>query len=233
VLRAGSLRHRVILQRPVETQNSVTGEMNIAWEDVATLWASIEPISAREFIAAQVEHSKVTTRITIRYRKNINPNMRLYHRAKQVYYNIHGILSDKESGFEYLTLPCSEGVRYYVDSDCDIVMNGDDIVFNGDEIIVNCADDSDCDLVMNGAYFVMNGAFYVVDCPEECDVVMNGVDLVMNGSDDVVNCDDSECDDVFNGADIVMNGVDSIVNCPTYVMNGSDFVYNGENQVTV
>jgi SPP1 family predicted phage head-tail adaptor len=76
------------------------------------VWASIEALSAREFIAAQAEDSKVNTRITIRYRSGINAKMRLYHEAKDVYYNIEGVLSDKDSGLEYLTLPCSSGLRY-------------------------------------------------------------------------------------------------------------------------
>jgi len=42
--------------------------------------------------------------------------MRLYHAAKDQYYNIEGVLSDKDSGLEYITLPCSEGVRY-IDGD--------------------------------------------------------------------------------------------------------------------
>jgi hypothetical protein len=37
------------------------------------------------------------------------PSMRLVHRGK--IYNPAGILTDKESGLEYVTLPCSEGVN--------------------------------------------------------------------------------------------------------------------------
>lgn len=112
MLKAGKLRHRVVIQRPVETQNSTTGATTVTWQDVATVWAAIEPLSAREFIAAQAENSKVSTRITVRYRADLTHEMRLYHAAKDKIYNIEGVLSDKESGLEYLTLPCSEGVRY-------------------------------------------------------------------------------------------------------------------------
>jgi len=116
MIEAGRLRHRVVLQNPVETQDQDNGSVIVSWQDVATLWASIEPLSAREFVVAQAEDSKVTTRITIRYRSNINAKMRLYHAAKDQYYNIEGVLSDKDSGLEYITLPCSEGVRY-IDGD--------------------------------------------------------------------------------------------------------------------
>lgn len=67
-------------------------------------------MSAREFVASQAEASKVDTRITIRYRA-IDASMRLYHKSKDIYYNIEGVLFDKESGLEYITLPCSQGLR--------------------------------------------------------------------------------------------------------------------------
>ncbi len=112
-LAAGRLRHRVILQEAVESQDPVTGALDAAyWQDVAKLWAEIVPLSAKEFIVAQAEGNKVTARITLRYRSDINPRMRLFHEAKGVYYNIEGILADKDSGKEYLTLPVSEGMRY-------------------------------------------------------------------------------------------------------------------------
>lgn len=112
MIEAGKLRHRVVIQEQVETQDVSNGAINVSWRDVATVWAAIEPLSAREFVAAQAESSKVTTRITIRYRNNISAKMRLYHASKDAYYNIEGVLADKDSGLEYITLPCSEGLRY-------------------------------------------------------------------------------------------------------------------------
>lgn len=111
-LSAGKLRHRVTIQRPVNVQDADDGAMVTTWQDVATVWAAIEPLSAREFIAAMAEDSKVSTRITMRYRSDISHEMRLYHAAKSIYYDIHGILSDKDSGLEYITIPVSEGVKY-------------------------------------------------------------------------------------------------------------------------
>lgn len=112
-MHAGKLRHRVTLQTPVQVQDSMTGGLETEWDDVATVWAEIAPLSAREFVAAQTEISKITARITIRYRDDVTAEMRIYHSAKDKFYNIEGVLSDKESGLEYLTLPCSDGVRYY------------------------------------------------------------------------------------------------------------------------
>lgn len=106
-LAAGKLRHRVEIQEFVEVINSF-GERERYWATFANVWAAIEPLSAKEFVAAQQMQSSVTARITIRYRPGIKPAMRILHRGK--IYNIAGILADKVSGLEYLTLPVSEGV---------------------------------------------------------------------------------------------------------------------------
>ncbi|WP_200791826.1 phage head closure protein, partial [Klebsiella pneumoniae] len=52
-MQAGKLRHRITLQEPVKEQNPTTGAVINTWCDVATLWAEVAPLSAREFIAAQ------------------------------------------------------------------------------------------------------------------------------------------------------------------------------------
>lgn len=110
-LDSGKLRHRIIIQEPDETQDQNSGAVNVSWIDVATLWASIEPISAREFIASDTIKSKVVARITIRYRAGITPKMRIFHAASDSYYNIEGVLTDPASGKEYITIPVSKGVK--------------------------------------------------------------------------------------------------------------------------
>ncbi|STV76401.1 head-tail adaptor protein [Klebsiella michiganensis] len=65
-MQAGKLRHRVILQEPVKEQSPTTGAVINTWRDVATIWAEVYPLSAREFIAAQASQGEITTRITIR-----------------------------------------------------------------------------------------------------------------------------------------------------------------------
>lgn len=109
-MRAGSLRHRVEIQRPDYVQDQNSGEMVRGW---ATAWdkvpCSIEPLSAREFIAASATQSQVTARIVIRYRPGVTSAMRVLHRDR--IYAIEGVLADKGSGLEYLTLAVSEGVK--------------------------------------------------------------------------------------------------------------------------
>jgi SPP1 family predicted phage head-tail adaptor len=107
-MRAGTLRHRVTIQQPGQTQDPTTGEMITAWQDVATVWASVEPLSAREFIAARAGQSEISARVVMRYRSDITADMRLMHRSQP--YDIHGVLPDPKSGRHYITLPVSEGV---------------------------------------------------------------------------------------------------------------------------
>lgn len=118
---SGKLRHRVRIEQlqPVldshgdEYQNPETGETRQEWAEVATVWASIEPLSAREFMAAQTTQSKIVVRIVMRYRDGLDASMRLVHvrtGRPDVIYNPTAFLADVDSGLEYLTAPCSTGV---------------------------------------------------------------------------------------------------------------------------
>jgi SPP1 family predicted phage head-tail adaptor len=65
-MEAGKLRQRVTVQSPTGTQDAV-GERTTTWSDVAEVWASVEPITAREqFLAGQMQAS-TTHRIRLRY----------------------------------------------------------------------------------------------------------------------------------------------------------------------
>ncbi|EQM72022.1 phage head closure protein [Pseudomonas tohonis] len=109
-MRAGTLRHQVVIEAPQHEQDPETGAMRTTWVEWARVWARIEPLSARDFIAAQAVQSEVTARITIRYREGVTAAMRINHSGRL--YNIHGVLPDARSGREYLTLPASEGVNH-------------------------------------------------------------------------------------------------------------------------
>lgn len=106
-LSAGKLRHVIKIQRPVSIQNA-DGSMSETWEDLYKLYAAIEPLSAKEFLAASTTEHKVTCRIIIRYKDGLTTNMRILHGNKL--YNIEGLQTDIDSGIEYITIPCSTGV---------------------------------------------------------------------------------------------------------------------------
>lgn len=105
---AGDLRHRVLIQQQVTTRDD-DGVSHTTWVDVAAVWASVEPLSAREFIQSGQTQAAVTARITIRYRAGLQASMRILHRGQV--YNIAGLLPDKVSGLEYITIPVSAGVN--------------------------------------------------------------------------------------------------------------------------
>jgi SPP1 family predicted phage head-tail adaptor len=120
-IEAGRLRHRVRIEQLQnlmdshgdDYQDPETGELRQEWVEIATVWAAIEPLSAREFIAAQTTQSQIVARIVIRYRDGLDASMRLVHvrtGRPNVVYNIHGLLADVDSGLEYLTMPVSTGV---------------------------------------------------------------------------------------------------------------------------
>mgnify|MGYP003429681089 FL=1 len=110
-MRAGALRHRITFQVVGQIQDDETGEMLDGW---VTLWdkvpASVEPLSARDLIAAQAGQSEASARMVIRYRAGVLPTMRILHRGNV--YNIQGpALPDPDSGLEYLTLLVAAGVN--------------------------------------------------------------------------------------------------------------------------
>ncbi len=118
---SGKLRHRVLIEEydylrdssGEVIQDPETGETSRAWTQVAMVWAAIEPLSVKELISAQAVQSQITARITIRYRAGLDAAMRFVHMVKGVrgaIYNPAGMLADRDSGLEYITVPCSAGV---------------------------------------------------------------------------------------------------------------------------
>lgn len=114
---AGRLRHRVRIERLIPVldtdgeviQDPNTGEVLREWLLLGEAWAAVEPLSAREFIASQETQSKVEARIIVRRQDYIiNAADRIVHGVRT--YNVAGVLEDRDSGLEYVTLPVSRGV---------------------------------------------------------------------------------------------------------------------------
>lgn len=71
---ASKLRHRVtFLQRIVELDK--WNQPKETWVIFAEVWASVEPISGREYWASSQVQSEVTHRIRIRYLPGLDPSM--------------------------------------------------------------------------------------------------------------------------------------------------------------
>lgn len=106
----GKYRRRITLQTGGEAQDPDTGVMVQGWVDWrAGIPASIEPVSAREFIASAATQARVSTRIEIPYVEGVLPSMRVVD-DRGVIYSIEGPpLPDAKTGLHHLTLMCMQG----------------------------------------------------------------------------------------------------------------------------
>lgn len=105
-MKIGKLRHRVTLQEYVTARDSFGAEIP-TWVDVATVWASVSPISGKEYFAAHQINAEVSTKITMRFRPGITPKMRVLFNNRC--FEILSVLSFEERGIE-LALMCKERV---------------------------------------------------------------------------------------------------------------------------
>jgi SPP1 family predicted phage head-tail adaptor len=105
-LNPGDFRHRVQIQR-LATSEDTSNAIQEAWLPLATVWAAVEPMSAREQVEAQSMQSAVSVRIRIRPLAGVDAACRVIFRGQT--YNVHGVIPDPVSGLEWWTLPCSVG----------------------------------------------------------------------------------------------------------------------------
>jgi SPP1 family predicted phage head-tail adaptor len=105
---SGKLRHWAELQDKQDTQDPDTLEIITDWVTIASVWCDIQPLSAREFLAAAAEQSEVRAKIILRHRE-IKPTMRFVYRGKA--YRVIGSMEDNESMREHVTCMVAEGVR--------------------------------------------------------------------------------------------------------------------------
>lgn len=106
-MRAGRLRHLVIIQEPTET-NDTQGQAVKTWGTFATVHAAVEPLTGREYFAAQQINAETSTKITIRYLAGITQKMRVSYDSRL--YNIEGMKNIGERDRQ-IELMCSEGVN--------------------------------------------------------------------------------------------------------------------------
>ena len=78
---SGPMRERVTIQSPSEQQNQF-GEATVTWSDVGTVWASVQGMSAREYLAAQQVGSVITHKIRIRFFPGLTHTHRLIWRGR-------------------------------------------------------------------------------------------------------------------------------------------------------
>ena len=92
-IRAGSLHHTITLLRPLK-QTRASGDYDIVYEEVATIQASIEPITGREYWLARQAQSELTHIIVCRYTPDVATDWRITFGEKV--YEIASLQVDEE-----------------------------------------------------------------------------------------------------------------------------------------
>lgn len=100
------LRHRVKLQSKSVVQDSY-GQETITWTDEAQIWASIEPISGREYFLAKQVQAETTHRIRIRYYSGVRADWRVLYGTRV--FNIESVINPEEANKEII-LMCREAI---------------------------------------------------------------------------------------------------------------------------
>ena len=104
-LQAGRLDAQITLQSATEAQD-VFGEPIQTWSDLTTdptVWAEVIPLSGRERFEAQQVNAEVDTTFRIRYRTDLDEQMRVVYNSTP--YDIHAIQElRRREGLELLTV---------------------------------------------------------------------------------------------------------------------------------
>jgi SPP1 family predicted phage head-tail adaptor len=103
-MRIAKLRHSIAIERVTETQDT-DGSVVETWSPYATVHASIEPMSGREYFAAQSTQADETHRISLRYLSGVTPKMRVNYASR--IFDILSVINVNERNRE-LQLMCRE-----------------------------------------------------------------------------------------------------------------------------
>lgn len=87
---AGELRHRVTLQTAA-TAADAGGGGSVTWSNTATVWAMVEPLSAREQFHADQLRSPISHRIIMRYRSDVTVTAAMRISFSSRLFNIRGV----------------------------------------------------------------------------------------------------------------------------------------------
>ncbi len=92
-MNTGDMRHRVQIQRRLESRNEI-GEVEVNFQTIATRWCAIEPLTAKELLAAQQVQADVSHKIKMRYYAGLTPKDRLVKGSRV--FNIDGRMNPSE-----------------------------------------------------------------------------------------------------------------------------------------
>ena len=102
----GRKRNLVSIQQVTETKNSY-GERVETWSVYAKAWASVTPVTGKEYYQAQAAQAEATHKVVINYLSGVVPKMRILFGSRILL--IESVLNDGERNRE-LVLMCVEHV---------------------------------------------------------------------------------------------------------------------------
>lgn len=73
----GEMRQRITFQSARKVKDGHGGWNLPSWDDFATVWAQVEPLSGREYYFAAQVKADLTHRVGIRYLAGLNEEMRI------------------------------------------------------------------------------------------------------------------------------------------------------------
>lgn len=100
----GDLRHRITFQEPVKIPDGHAGH-TVSWQDFVTVWASVEPLSGREYFYAHQIKNEVSHRVKVRHREDLSEEMRIKWNGRIM--KIESII-DPKAGRRILEILCRE-----------------------------------------------------------------------------------------------------------------------------
>ena len=103
-MKIGDMRHRITFQREIKTPDGHKG-FTMAWQDMIECWASVVPLTGREFFYSHQIKAEITHRVKIRYREDVTTKMRIKYEDRIL--EIESIL-DKKERHEELEIFCRE-----------------------------------------------------------------------------------------------------------------------------
>ena len=102
-MNAGALDQRIVIERRTGATNDWGEPLPDSWLPIVQTWAHVQPLTGRDFIAAQAAMSEVKLKIIMRYRPGITPADRVSHNGQ-----VHAIeaVIDVHSSRRELHLMC-------------------------------------------------------------------------------------------------------------------------------
>lgn len=100
----GLLRHRLVLEEPVESADGAGG-VTRSFSPVATLWAEVTPVSAARAFEAERSGARITHRIGIRFADDITTKCR-FRFGERIFRIVS--LRDRDGRKRFLTIEAEE-----------------------------------------------------------------------------------------------------------------------------